>query len=115
MTTHALSRRLILTLLLCLGLPLLARAEGLIAHKSFGKANEIILTFATPQPAEVVGNPTNYRVYEEQDPDIRLTVKGVTLNDDRRIARSRRSRGGFSPRKRATAVKVPCGLLCMSS
>ena len=83
MKTAALYRRLLLPLILCLALPLVARAEGLIAAKSFGQANEIVLTFAAPQAAEVVGTPANYRVYEEKDPDIRLSVTGVKVSADR--------------------------------
>ncbi len=87
MNTNALCRRITLALLLILVLPILARAEeGGIIAKKFGAANEIILTFASPAQPGAVDNPASYRVYEEQDPDIRLNVKGVTLSADRKTA-----------------------------
>ena len=87
MNTHALCRRLTLALFLVLVLPILARADGGgIVAKKFGAANEIILTFASPVQPGTVDNPASYRVYEEQDPDIRLNVKSVTLGTDRTTA-----------------------------
>ncbi len=79
--TH-LYRRLLLVVILALALPALAGAEGLIHGKSFGKANEIILTFVAPQAEGVIANPASYRVYEEQDPDIRLQVTAVQVSPD---------------------------------
>jgi electron transport complex protein RnfA len=82
------AKHLLLALLLCLLLPApAARAEsGPIAGTSFGSANEISVTFASPQDVTVVTNPDSYTVYEEQDPDIRLTVTGVLLENDRKTA-----------------------------
>jgi len=85
MNFYTICRRLVLVALL-LVLPVAAQAEGLIAKKSFGAANEIIVTFAGPMEPATVTNPANYRVYEEQDPDIRLAVASVRLADDLKTA-----------------------------
>jgi len=86
MNTSNCLRRLLILILLCLCLPALAQAEGIIAKKTFGAANEIIVTFANRVTPEIVTNPANYRVYEEQDPDIRLNLKEVRLAADQKTA-----------------------------
>ncbi|MCX5875509.1 MAG: NADH-quinone reductase, partial [Deltaproteobacteria bacterium] len=86
MTTHTI-RRILLSLVLLLGLPVLAQAQELIAGKSFGKAtNEIVVTFAGAVDRAAVENPANYRVYEEQDPDIKLSLESVVLAEDEKTA-----------------------------
>jgi len=77
---------LFLTVIFCLAQPLLAEAGGQIAAQRFGQANEIVVSFASPEAPELVNNPANYRVVEEQDPDIRLVVKAVRLSEDNRTA-----------------------------
>ena len=80
-------RRILLSLVLVLTLPVLAQAQELIAGKSFGKAaNEIVVTFAGPVDRAVVEDPANYRVYEEQDPDIKLALESVVLAEDQKTA-----------------------------
>lgn len=80
-------RRIAVVLVLLLALPVLAQAKELIAAKSFGKAkNEIVVTFAGPVDRAVVENPANYRVYEEQDPDIKLDLASVVLSADQKTA-----------------------------
>ncbi|MGV1098003.1 electron transport complex protein RnfA [Thiovibrio sp. JS02] len=79
-------RKLLLSLVALLLLPVLAQAEGLVAGKSFGKANEIVVTFAAAMDAATVTNPANYVVYEEQDPDIRLPLTNVALAADGKTA-----------------------------
>lgn len=79
-------RRLIIALALVLSLPAFAQAEGLVADKSFGAENEIVITFSQAVDGAVVGNPANYTVYEEPDPDIRLSVTKVELGADRKTA-----------------------------
>lgn len=86
MTFHNIFQRVLLIALLFLLLPAVARAEGLIAKKSFGADNEIIVTFANPMDPATVTNPASFRVYEEQDPDIRLAVARVGLAEDRKTA-----------------------------
>ena len=80
-------KRILLSLVLLLGLPVLAQAQELIATKSFGKAaNEIVVTFAAAVDRAAVENPANYRVYEEQDPDITLNLESVVLAEDGKTA-----------------------------
>ncbi len=67
-------------------LPSLAQAGDLITSKSFGEPNEIILTFAAPTSAAIATDINNYTVYEEPDPDIRLTIDTITLSADGKTA-----------------------------
>ena len=86
MTIHII-RRILPFFVLVLALPALVQAQELIAEKSFGKAtNEIVVTFAAAVDRAVVENPANYRVYEEQDPDIQLVLESVVLADDQKTA-----------------------------
>lgn len=86
MKSIALIPKTFILLLLCLLLPVFAQAEGLIADKSFGGENEIIVTFAEAVNPVVASDPANYTVYEEPDPDIRLEVVKVTLSADQKTA-----------------------------
>ena len=80
-------KRILLFLVLFLTLPVLAQAQELIAEKSFGKAvNEIVVTFAAAVDRAKVEDPANYRVYEEQDPDIKLELESVVLAEDGKTA-----------------------------
>ena len=86
MHTHTI-KRILLFLVLVLALPVLAQAQELIAEKSFGKAaNEIVVTFASAVDRAQVEDPANYRVYEEQDPDIQLMLESVVLAEDGKTA-----------------------------
>ena len=86
MTIHTI-KRILLFFFLVLALPVLAQARELIAAKDFGKApNEIVVTFASVVDRELVENPANYRVYEEQDPDITLELESVVLAEDQKTA-----------------------------
>ena len=75
-------KRILLGLVFFCALPVLAHGQGLIASQSFGDDNEITVTFAKKVDKAAVENPGNYVVYEEPDPDIRLTVQSVVLADD---------------------------------
>jgi len=88
MNPTAAAKHLLLALLLCLLLsPSAARAQnGLVAGTSFGAANEISVTFSSPQDVTVMTDPHSYIVYEEHDPDIRLTVTAVLVENDRKTA-----------------------------
>jgi len=78
---------LFLAVIFFLAQPVLAQETGgRIAKKSFGQANEIIVTFANAEERGFVENPASYQVFEEQDPDIRLEVKSVRLADDKKTA-----------------------------
>jgi len=80
-------KRILLSLILLLALPVLAQARELIADQDFGKApNEIVVTFAGGVDRATVEDPANYRVYEEQDPDILLALESVVLADDQKTA-----------------------------
>jgi len=85
-TNHTL-RRILLSLVLLLGLPVLAQGQELIADQDFGKGpNEIVVTFAGTVDRAMVEDPANYRVYEEQDPDILLALESVVLAADQKTA-----------------------------
>lgn len=86
MKNIALIRKLVIPFLLCLILPVFAQAEGLVAEKSFGEENEIIVTFAEAVDPGVASDPANYTVYEEPDPDILLEVVKVTIGADNKTA-----------------------------
>lgn len=68
-----------LAFLLC---PLFAQAEGLIAEQSFKGDNKIIVTFTGKVDRAVAEDVNNYTVFEQPDPDIRLTVSSVSLAED---------------------------------
>ncbi|MDP2758010.1 MAG: Rnf-Nqr domain containing protein [Desulfurivibrionaceae bacterium] len=86
MNMHSM-RRILLSLVLLLGLPVLAQAQELIAGKSFGKTpNEIVVTFTSAVDRAVAEDPANYRVHEEQDPDIKLALESVVLAEDQKTA-----------------------------
>lgn len=72
----------ILALLALFLAPLAAQAEGLIADQTFKGDNEIVVTFAQDVDKAVVEDVTNYTVYEEPDPDIRLVLQTATLAED---------------------------------
>lgn len=80
------TRRILIPLILLLLLPAAVQAKGLIAGQSFGQENEIVVTFAQDLDRQMLVDPANYTVYEEQDPDIRLNVEQVALSGDGRIA-----------------------------
>lgn len=62
--------------------PLLARAEGLVADQRFKGKNEIVVSFSGPVEKSLAEDIGNYTVYEEPDPDIRLTLRSATLAED---------------------------------
>lgn len=79
-------QRLLLPFLLCLFLSVTAAQakESPIAGTAFSNAKEIRVTFRSPQDVAVVTDPGRYLVYEAEDPDIRLSVTGVLLENDRK-------------------------------
>ena len=66
--------------------PVCLQAAGMVSMQEFGKENEIRLTFAAAVDREAVGDPANYTVFEESDPDIRLEIKEIVLSPDGRQA-----------------------------
>lgn len=86
MRTSVMIKRIVLALIFLCSLPALAQAE-LVTDKSFGdEANEIVVNFATAVDRTEVANPANYVVYEEPDPDIRLSLQEVVVAEDGRSA-----------------------------
>lgn len=79
-------RSTVLALLLGLLLPLMAQAEGIIDSTSFEGDNQIVVTFTGAVEREAIENTSNYIVYEEPDPDIRLQVASVVLSEDGKTA-----------------------------
>lgn len=61
-------------------------AVGLVASTEFGAENEIIVQFNTAAAPAEAADTGRYTVYEETDPDIRLTVSEVRLSADGRQA-----------------------------
>jgi len=75
-------RQLVCMMLAALLLPGWLQAAELITGKSFHGENEIVVSFAEPVKAEVAGDISNYTVYEETDPDIRLAITEARMADD---------------------------------
>lgn len=57
-------------------------AAEFISKKSFGEPNEIVVTFSGKVDPSVASDTSKYTVYEEQDPDIRLTMSSATVGPD---------------------------------
>lgn len=76
----------ILALLALFLAPLSVQAEGLIAEQTFKGDNEIVVTFAQEVDKAVAEDVTNYTVFEEPDPDIRLVLETATLSDNGKVA-----------------------------
>lgn len=66
--------------------PCFAQAEGLIVDQSFKGDNKILVSFAGAVDKAVVENVANYTVFEEPDPDIRLSLSTATLATDGKSA-----------------------------
>ena len=78
-------QKICIALLLTL-VPSLAFSADLITSKHFGEPNEIIVTFSTSMDKAEAEDITRYTVYEEPDPDIRLTISSITLGEDGKTA-----------------------------
>lgn len=81
MTLGKIQQTILVALVLCLT-PFLAYAENLIAEKSFKSNNEILVKFSGPVDKAKAEDVTNYTVFEEPDPDIRLTLESAILAED---------------------------------
>jgi len=55
-----------------------------VKKTAFKDANQIVIEFAGPVDEAWAGNPSNYTVYEEPDPDIKLKIQDITLSADRK-------------------------------
>ncbi|MFT5697908.1 MAG: electron transport complex protein RnfA [Desulforhopalus sp.] len=76
----------ILALLALFLAPFHVQAEGLIAEQTFKGDNKIVVTFAQEVDKAVAEDVTNYTVFEEPDPDIRLVLETATLSEDGKVA-----------------------------
>jgi len=81
MTLGKIQHTLLVALILCLA-PFLVHAEDLIAGKSFKSNTEILVKFSGPVDRAKAEDVKNYTVFEEPDPDIRLTLKSAILAED---------------------------------
>jgi Na+-translocating ferredoxin:NAD+ oxidoreductase subunit A len=77
---------LLIAALLLFFLPACGWAADFITKKSFGAENEIIVEFAGPVDPEIAADISNYTVFEENDPDIRLELEEIVLADDNKSA-----------------------------
>ncbi len=72
----------ILATLVFMLMPMLARSADFIAGQSFGDDNEITVSFSVPVDKAILEDTSRYTVFEEPDPDIRLTVESATPGPD---------------------------------
>ncbi|WP_457577323.1 electron transport complex protein RnfA [Desulfomarina sp.] len=64
--------------------PMLAWSGDFISGQSFGDDNEIKVTFSVEVDKAILEDTSRYTVFEEPDPDIRLTVESATAGPDGR-------------------------------
>jgi len=57
-------------------------SDRFIQKSAFKGKNDIAITFAAPVDEAWAKDVSNYRVYEEPDPDIRLEISSITLSPD---------------------------------
>ena len=82
MMTLAKTKYIVLTALFFCLVPFFVQAEGLIADQSFKSDKEILVTFSGAVDKAVAEDVTNYTVFEEPDPDIRLVIGSAVLGAD---------------------------------
>ena len=68
--------------ILSVGFGSFAQAAGLVASTEFSSDKEITVNFSKAVDPGVASDPGRYVVFEEADPDIRLTVTGVDVSAD---------------------------------
>ena len=61
-------------------------ASALAAGTEFGGDNEIIIKFSSPVDKTEASDPARYVVFEESDPDIRLSITSIEVADNGREA-----------------------------
>jgi Na+-translocating ferredoxin:NAD+ oxidoreductase subunit A len=71
-------------LLLLLVLPAWLQAADFIETTSFSGKNGIAVTFTAPVDKAVAGDVSKYTVFEENDPDIKLSLINATMGGDGR-------------------------------
>jgi len=79
-------QRVLLGWILLVGLFLFAGCDSehrFVKRTAFKGANQIVITFAGPVDEPWAKKMDHYAVYEKQDPDILLSLAGVTLSQDK--------------------------------
>jgi len=72
----------VFVLLGLIGFASTAQAAGLVSGTDFGADNEIIVDFSNPVDITEATDPGNYIVFEESDPDIRLSISSIAVSED---------------------------------
>lgn len=65
-----------------IGFSSVGQAAGIVSGTNFGADNEIVIEFSSPVDKNKAADPENYIVFEESDPDIRLSISSITVSED---------------------------------
>lgn len=65
-----------------IGFSSVGQAAGIVSGTNFGADNEIVIEFSSPVDKNKAAAPENYTVFEESDPDIRLSISSITVSED---------------------------------
>lgn len=65
-----------------IGFSSVGQAAGIVSGTNFGADNEIVIEFSSPVDKNKAAAPENYIVFEESDPDIRLSISSITVSED---------------------------------
>lgn len=65
-----------------IGFSAVSQAAGIVSGTDFGADNEIVIEFSSPVDKNKAADPKNYIVFEESDPDIRLSISSITVSED---------------------------------
>jgi electron transport complex protein RnfA len=65
-----------------IGFSSVGQAAGIVSDTDFGADNEIAIEFSSPVDKNKAADPENYIVFEESDPDIRLSISSITVSED---------------------------------
>lgn len=65
-----------------IGFSSVGQAAGIFSGTDFGADNEIVIEFSSPVDKNTAADPKNYIVFEESDPDIRLSISSITVSED---------------------------------
>lgn len=80
-------RLIVFAIALCaLGYAGFVHAADLITSTDFGNENEILVNFSSPVSPVEAADPSRYTVFEESDPDIRLSLTNIDVSGDGRQA-----------------------------
>ena len=69
-----------------IGFSSVGQAAGIVSGTNFGADNEIVIEFSSPVDKNKAADPDNYIVFEESDPDIRLSISSITVSEDAKQA-----------------------------